>query len=629
MLVTLVAMPWSAHARPSAALGALSAYIRANNPDWSVASRSEYLRVATAIGYPLYGRIAEDAYAFGESLYLALLYPEREPAIREQFIAKGAAHFESVVRADRLAETFDTVKSALLKNIDDVTRDLIASRSDVVGFTTCFGQLFANLVVAARVKEASPDTRIVLGGSTVSERVGMSLLEEYPFVDYVIQGEGERPFSELLRTCGAGEPVRSGPGILAREEGRPPRAPAELHEVDRLDDLPVPDFDEYAAQASELGVDWAIPIEGSRGCWWDRARRTGNPKSTCYFCNLNVQWKGYREKAIPRIVSELDTLSRRYETTQVYFLDNIIRNRGVKELGAAIASLHRDFDIFYEMRANVRPDEILAMWEAGISFVQFGIEALSSSVLAKIGKGTRTIQNLEVMKTCAELKIHNGANLITDFPGTTAADVAETVENIRRFAMPYQVPTTSRFNLGVNSTVDALREQFGIKNVRNADALRAGLPDGVYRRLKLFDLDFDVAEDVDWTPVEDAIAAWRERQRAAAAPLLTYFDGGTFIRINDRRQEWSVVILEGLQRDVYLFCMRIRSRREVGARFGKEALDTLDSLVEADLVFHEAGRYLSLATASHPRVAAARIRSESASATQGDAGTAESSSLEV
>jgi ribosomal peptide maturation radical SAM protein 1 len=607
MKVALVSMPWSDHARPSAAIGALLAFVRAQRPAWTVTPRYEYLHIAEAIGYPLYEKLAQDAYVAGELLYLSLLYPERVDASRAQFAARAGL-------AEVPAESFDDLRTVLDRCADDLARSLAEGEHDVVGFTTCFGQLFANLLVAERLKRLRPGVAIVLGGSTVSAEVGVSILAEYPAIDHVVQGEGELPLLALLDAIAGGGPVGSSSGVLSREEGRAPARPAPLHEVDSLDALPLPDYGEYAEHAIELGIDWALPVEGSRGCWWDRAARTGNPKATCYFCNLNVQWKGYREKNAERLIGEVRELSERYQITKVFFLDNIIRVHGITELARGIAALGKDLELFYEMRANVRPDELVALWEAGLTHAQFGIEALSSSVLKRIGKGTRAIQNLEAMKTCFELGVRHGGNLITSFPGSTDAEVAETVETIRRFAVAYEPCAISVFALGVNSTVDALRAEFGVTNVRNLDALSAVLPDKARTRLKLFDRNFDAANPADWTPVKDAVAAWRERQRAIGEPLLSYTDGGSFLRIIDRRQDHRIAVLEGLQRALYLGCMRIRSGREIAARFGEEAMDVMRQLVELDLVFEEGGRYLALATAQSARVAAARIRAEAADA---------------
>src|SRR5262249_8481668 len=159
-----------------------------------------------------------------------------------------------------------------------------------------------------------------LGGSTVSGRVGPSLLAEYRFVDYIVQGEGEGPLAALLDLL-ANRPgaTLKLDGVLTQSRDCAPIAEPTTSETRDLDDLPFPDYDEYGVLAEEYGIGWALPIEGSRGCWWDRSKRAGNPKSTCYFCNLNVQWGGYRQKSVPRLAAEIDELSRRYRNLRLFF----------------------------------------------------------------------------------------------------------------------------------------------------------------------------------------------------------------------------------------------------------------------------------------------------------------------
>ena len=126
---------------------------------------------------------------------------------------------------------FDRVLGILDGHLDEVAARL-AGEQDVIGLTTSFGQLFANLALASRLKRLDPRIVVVLGGSTVSSRVGVSILTVYPQVDYVIQGEGEQPLLALLEALGQGASPRSGAGLLARDEdGRPPSAPAPLSEV--------------------------------------------------------------------------------------------------------------------------------------------------------------------------------------------------------------------------------------------------------------------------------------------------------------------------------------------------------------------------------------------------------------
>lgn len=633
-MLCLIALPWSAYERPSAALGALAAYVKAHAPEIPVVCRSAFVEVALEIGLSLYEGISLDAYDFGELLYMPMLYPERREIVRDH-LASAAASRDALWQLDNHARfpveryggpptwtaVFERLMSDLDAHLDALVAEVVAlePRPRVVGLTTSFGQLFANLAFAQRLARVAPDITIVLGGSTVSSRVGPSLLREYEFVDYVIQGEGEQPLLALLRALAAEatpEAIADIPGLLAR--GGASSGAARLHEVDDMDALPLPDYDEYAALAEKHGLLWLLSIEGSRGCWWDRSRRSGNARATCHFCNLNVQWMGYREKSVARLVAEVEQLGDRYGNGAIFFLDNIIRTRGVEQFAEALIETERDLTIFYEMRANIRPYELLRLWEAGLSWVQFGIEGLSTRMLERIGKGTTTIANLQVMKICHELGIRNNANILTDFPGSTQAEVEETLATIQRHALAYEPLSANRFWLGRGATVEVLREHYPITRIRNADFYAVGLPPEVGARLELFDLSYDVVgEPADWRPVHEACAAWREAYEAARASeyrhLMTYFDGGTFVRIYDMRSgELASLVLRDLARDLYLFCAQIRTRSEVERVFAGADVGAIEGWLDEwdarGLLVREGERLLSLAPAFTPALAARRLR---------------------
>ena len=615
--LALVALPWSQKDRPSAALAALAAYVRRERPAWELSCHHSFVHFAARIGFDLYDGLADHAYMGGELLNLSLLYPEKTADARRQFEtwADKALPTESLrsIEAGGWAEVFDFARAILDESLDELA-DAVSTEADVVGLTTCFGQLFVNLAFARRLKQRAPQTTIILGGSTVSARVGPSLLAEYSFVDYIVQGEGEGPLVALLDLL-ANQPdaTLKLDGVLTQSRDGAPLAEAVISETRNMDDLPVPDYDEYAVLAEEYGIGWALPIEGSRGCWWDRTKRAGNPKSTCYFCNLNVQWGGYRQKSVARLASEIDELSQRYQNLRLFFLDNVLRAKGVAEFAQAIAGQGKDYHIFYEMRANVRPYELLLLWEAGMRDTQFGIEGLSTSFLRRIGKGTTTIQNLQAMRLCGELGIDNGANLIVDFPGSTPEEVEETRRNLLDYAMSFQPMNVSPFNLAVDSTVDALRESFGVVRVRNKDFYKAGLPEEVWRRLRLFELDYDVeGEPADWTPIRETVVTWHAKHVRLESPLLFYQDGGTFLNIiDDREEDRKEGTFEGVAREIYLYCMEIHSLSQLRLKFGMpedELLETLEQFVADRLMFAEQGSYLSLAVAPNPMTAARRIR---------------------
>jgi hypothetical protein len=253
---------------------------------------------------------------------------------------------------------------------------------------------------------------------------------------------------------------------------------------------------------------------------------------------------------------------------------------------------------------------------------EFGIEGLSNAYLKRINKGTRVIQNLQVMKTCHELGIWNNTHLITEFPGSTAAEVQETAETIRDFGLAYYPSATiGRFGLCVGSTVDQFHEAYGITGVRNFEEYRCAMPDKTWSRLQLVDGNWDSPAPVDWAPVREACDQWhdlherlRKDERFPFTHPLYYHDGGSFLEIVDRRHGCRTLTLPEPWRSVYLFCMEIRSQAQISERFQSHAerMDAiLDRLVAEKVLYTENERYLSLAVATTPALASRRMKAAS------------------
>lgn len=649
MKVALVALPWSVLHRPSAAIAALAAYLRKHEPGWDVRCHYEYARVAPVLGVELYEFLAEAGHSIGEAAFIPCVHADR----RERAVPTLMGQLRDLVRRfteyhelppwlpapdddEALRRTVEHLLDVLARAIDDAARR--AAEFDVVGLTTCFGQLWANVAFAHAVKRIAPHVTVILGGSTVSSAVGPSILRQYPFVDYVVQGEGELPLRALLSALERGdrEAAAATKGVVAQATAERLTGGAEMWEVPDMNELPIPSYDEYVEQVESLGMplDWFIPLEGSRGCWWDRVGRTGNARDTCYFCNLNLQWKGYREKTIERVASEMLELSERYANTRVFFLDNIIRHKGTIELASAIEASGRDFELFHEMRANVTPLEWVRLRDAGLEAVQVGIEGLSTSYLRRIGKGTTGMQNLQAMRYLRELDIAHFGNLIIDFPGATKEEVDETLDILVNYAICYDPLDAVSFRLGRDSTVYRLSAEFPITNIRNRSMFGDILPEEVDRNLKLFDLSFDFTEaPADWARVREfCIRLRRDRPtNILRKPYLSYRTGQSFLRIYDRRGQLAdiyrslgygdhfiaqlpygrTLVLRDERAKMYTFCMRARTLDEIREQFSGLAASEIDAILDEwsaeRLVFREGKRVLALAVAENRTVARERV----------------------
>lgn len=627
MKVCLVAMPWHRFNAPQASLGVLAAFLRRDFPMYKVDCRYAYLSVWEKLN-ELYEQVSLNV-LIGEFVYGAHLYPDSKELFKEGFVKQYERRSFQQKHSLSYGEMFDHIMKITEDHLD-TTVAMLANEYDVVGLSVSFSQLFASLVVAKRLKELSAETYVVLGGGSVTH-IGASLLKVYPFIDTVIRGEGEAPLAKLLDNLEKGITAHNHPSIISRNlSDTQPFEDEESPNFMDLNSLPAPDYSEYYRIAEQLEILWEIPIEGSRGCYWNRSYRTKSHMDACHFCGLNHS--PYRQKKAEQVVSEMDGLANLYQNIRFRFVDNVFRLRG-ESLAKLIASKQKDFIFFLEVRADIDPKTILLLWEAGCTNVQIGIEGLSTSYLKRLNKGTTTILNLQAMKTCFEFGIENRYNIISNFPGATKKEVEETARNIRDFATAYAPPFlrlpnyTVDFHLDKNSAVYHNPHYFGVTNFRIPQDMAVALPKEVASRIELPWSEFDyTSEPEDWQPVVEEIENWHKRYNALSTETQTtlllpkplyYFDGGTFLEIVDRRHGLRLITLDSLWRQIYLFCMRVRTISQITERFvnnvEEEATikeEILPGLINEKLMFEEQGQYLSLAVAWRADVTAKRIRAD-------------------
>ena len=440
-----------------------------------------------------------------------------------------------------------------------------------------------------------------------------NLLKVFSEIDFVIIGEGELPLSQLIRNLK--DPPRIGdnqliPGIVTAK-GLTIKNRVGFSQLEDLEDIPVPDYDDYFSLLKSFKPDKTffptLPAEISRGCWWQKSN-TGGKHSGCAFCNLNLQWEGYRSKNAEQVVAEIDHLTSRYRSLSVAFMDNLIPLKTSGEIFSKLGKLEKDFRLFCEIRATTPGRVLESMKRAGVKEVQIGIEALSTRLLKKLNKGTTAIQNLEIMKNCEELGIVNNSNLILNFPGSDKEDVKETMQNLE-FAMSFRPMRFVHFWLGLGSPVWQNPKDFGIKAVFNHPNYAKLFPPEIYRQMvfmiQAYRGDLGYQRKL-WQPVKRKVREWKKtydeiHNGHVHSPVLGYRDGRDFLVIRQRRLSADPLThrLEGASREIYLFCGHHHSLKRILQEFPKLTEDRLipflKMMVDKKLMFEENQKYLSLA----------------------------------
>lgn len=602
--IILVAPPWPLFNRPSIQLGVLKGHLNQQLPGLQVETHPLYLKIAEAIGYPVYTAISSRTW-LAEPVYAALLFPERISEISAVF-RKAAAGSPILKRVDFAALT-ETIRQVSIGQI----RAISWHRAGLAGFSVCFAQLTAALYLARSVKRLQPDLPVVFGGSIVSGNAPADLVTAFPQVDHVVCGEGEIPLARLARQRFTGTPALSGTPIRAPGEDRA-TGPCSGHEqVDDLDRLPMPDYTDYFSLLGALDETKrffpVLPLEISRGCRWQTACRRRSVTG-CAFCNLNLQWDGYRSKSPHRVVAEIRAMTSAYGTLSVAFTDNMLPVRNSEAIFDRIRRQGRDIRFFGEIRARTPKRLLAAMHRAGMAEVQIGIEALSTSLLKRLNKGTTAIGNIEIMKHCEEIGLVHRSNLILQFPGSRDEEVAET-RHALAFLTPFQPLRPVNFWLGLGSPVWRDPRRYGLKAVFNHPNYRRLFPPDIARRVPFLIQSYRGDRRIQrkrWRAVRQELVRWEKSYRALRAepfsePILSYRDAGDFMVIRHRRLGAEPVVhrLTGTSRAIYRYCGRSRSFERIVKRFSNVDASAvaafLAMMVEKRLMFTESRRYLSLA----------------------------------
>jgi ribosomal peptide maturation radical SAM protein 1 len=580
----VVSMPFMDVDRPSIQLGLLAAVGRAHGFD--VRTLHANLDFAARIGADYYRLLSEHrGRMLGEWLFSTAAFGDAAPDPDGHLVAVFADDFGYLDRSP------ERIRRRLLETRDQDVPAYLAAMLDafpwhevgVVGFTSTFQQNTASFALARRLKQRYPAIVTVFGGANFDGEMGPELVRTVDCVDYAVIGEGDVAFPLLLSALTAGEDAAAVPGVASRQGGQvvitPPDPP-----VRRLDGPP-PDYDEYFDRAEELsllprtghGEVW-IPFESARGCWW-------GAKHHCTFCGLNGTTMQFRAKPAERVLDELSQHARRYRSFRFQAVDNILDMGYLTTVLPELVASGADYEIFYEVKANLTRAQLRLMAQSGVGHIQPGVESLSSHVLQLMRKGVRAAQNVNLLRWAHYYRIDVGWNILWGFPDETEADYTEQVA-----AIPYL------WHLPPPANVTRVWMERFSPLYTDADALpihKRG-PEASYRYVYPDTIDLDRAAyffdyELD-EPLPDgierdlirAVDQWRTAWRSAAPPVLTSWWAPGFLQIYDGRGQGpsGTYTFEGTLAEIYRACSdRPRTaagvRDELGLGLPVEAIDEI------------------------------------------------------
>jgi magnesium-protoporphyrin IX monomethyl ester (oxidative) cyclase len=433
LTIALVNMPFAALQRPSIALtllkgvldrrfaGRVNTSIRYVNQDFGRDyGVDRYQHVVTSI----------DAHngGFGDWFFRQEAFPDTEDNSAEYF----SRYYVQRTPEQELMRQFVALERPRLGAYLDTLIDRHAlDHADIVGFTSMFAQNVASFAMARRIKARNPRCAIVVGGANCEASMGREIATHVDAVDFAFSGPALESFPEFVRLTLDGDldgRHRLG-GVFSKHNRVRPVAGAVGGANDAEDALP-----EVALVGTELGIDTEVPLdyqgflttldqnfpgggiepallfETSRGCWWGE-------RAHCTFCGLNSDSMGYRSMSPERALALIRSMfAYAPRVRRLECVDNIMPRSYLKDVFPHLEAPD-GLTIFYEVKADLTEADLAVLSKAGVRSLQPGIEALATSTLKLMKKGTSGLGNVRFLKHCLKHDVYPEWNLLVGFPG--------------------------------------------------------------------------------------------------------------------------------------------------------------------------------------------------------------------
>ena len=462
--VLLVVPPFGFAGFPSLGVSLLATACRQRN--LRVVVLYANLSFAAKVGYERYHQIVDTDTPgmIGEYLFRAEAFPNHAHCgfdgyvnhVISQINTSNICDYATKKQLPRIGhDDFEQLAQSVAPFMKQTVASILHHTPRIVGFTSMFQQTLAGIALARRIKECRPTTITVLGGPDASHPMGRALADvTLGTYDIVFSGEADLEFPRFCEE-------------LIHNDTRPPSRVIDCEPVRDLDPLPIPDYHEYFQQVARLvdrgGLPKDLPnclhFETSRGCWWGAKRQ-------CTFCGLNGPDITYRRKSASRVMGEIRHLAKSYKCRHLNAVDNIMPIQFRKTVLPDLADAGLDVNLWFEIKANQRPEDMDLFVKARVTGVQPGIESLSSHILRLMNKGVSAIQNICLLRDAASRQVYTSWNILTGFPGERRTDYEGMIQLFPMLHHLEPPEAVGQLRIDRNSPYQRSPGSYGIDNVR-------------------------------------------------------------------------------------------------------------------------------------------------------------------
>lgn len=288
---------------------------------------------------------------------------------------------------------------------------------DVIGISVLSPKVLSAFKVASIAKECNTEVKIVCGNhhpTTMPEEI---LADEN--IDFVIRGEGEITFYELLKKLQTERPVfETIKGLSFKQNGQ------FIHNEKReliknLDDLPqvdrslLLDIDTYSCDQLSM-------MMTSRGCPYN-----------CGFCASKTIWdRKVRYRSIDRVIDEINDLKKNFGIQNITLMDDAftINKKRVEDFCKALLDKRVKIAWSCLTRVDIISHDLLKlMKKAGCTKIIIGVESGSERILKLTNKNLTLEEIRSAVKVIRECKMYWAGFFLFGVPTESEEEIYATL----------------------------------------------------------------------------------------------------------------------------------------------------------------------------------------------------------
>ncbi len=275
--------------------------------------------------------------------------------------------------ADRYP-AIELAEYAVNEPLERIIGSLVQKKPDLLGFSCYIWNMTETLQIAETIKKILPACTILLGGPEVSYD-GEAQMTAFPFIDFIIIGEGESVFLHLLEALSHSMDMNRVNGLIWRQAENIV-SNARNQDIPHLDDIPFV----YKYGFSNV-LNKILYYETSRGCPYH-----------CQYCLSSVT-AGVRFLSMERIRQDIKTFVDA-GIPQVKLVDRTFNCQieRAKEIFKLILSLGGDTNFHMELAGDRIDEEMLQILKdapPGKFQFEIGIQSVNKETLAAVARNTQ------------------------------------------------------------------------------------------------------------------------------------------------------------------------------------------------------------------------------------------------